>query len=50
MSVADIRRATPGWADIDDHAVEMAVSRLRRSLNDADLIQTVMKRGYRLSV
>jgi uroporphyrinogen-III synthase len=50
MSVADIRRVTPGWADIDDHAVEMAVSRLRRSLNDADLIQTVMKRGYRLSV
>jgi uroporphyrinogen-III synthase len=50
LSFADIRRETPGWGHIDDHAIEMAVSRLRRSLNDADLIQTVLKRGYRLSV
>jgi uroporphyrinogen-III synthase len=34
---------------VDDHAIEMAVSRLRRSLHDNNLIQTVMKRGYRLA-
>jgi uroporphyrinogen-III synthase len=34
---------------VDDHAIEMAVSRLRRTLHDSDLIQTVMKRGYRLA-
>jgi uroporphyrinogen-III synthase len=49
LSCADIRRAAPNWADVDDHAIEMAVSRLRRTLNDGDLIQTVMKRGYRLA-
>jgi uroporphyrinogen-III synthase len=49
LSCADIRRATPNWAGVDDHAIEMAVSRLRRSLHDNDLIQTVMKRGYRLA-
>jgi uroporphyrinogen-III synthase len=50
MSCADIRRETPGWTQVDDHAIEMAVSRLRRSLGRADLIQTVMRRGYRLAV
>jgi len=50
MSCADIRRETPGWTQSDDHAIEMAVSRLRRSLNGGDMIQTVMKRGYRLAV
>ncbi len=49
LSCADIRRAAPSWADVDDHAIEMAVSRLRRTLNDSDLVQTVMKRGYRLA-
>lgn len=49
LSCADIRRATPNWADVDDHAIEMAVSRLRRILPGGDLIQTVMKRGYRLA-
>ncbi|GGD40606.1 uroporphyrinogen-III synthase [Microbacterium faecale] len=32
------------------HAVEMAVARLRESLGYADLVTTVIKRGYRLSV
>jgi len=27
----------------------MAVSRLRRTLHDGELIQTVMRRGYRLA-
>lgn len=48
LSVANIRRAAANWASADDHAIEMAVSRLRRSLHQTDMIQTVMKRGYRL--
>ncbi len=34
----------------DTHAVEMAVTRLRGSLGDSNMIQTVVKRGYRLAV
>jgi uroporphyrinogen-III synthase len=49
MSCAEIRRATPNWSTVDDHAIEMAVSRLRRTLDGTDLVQTVMKRGYRLA-
>ncbi|MCB8044539.1 winged helix-turn-helix domain-containing protein [Microbacterium oxydans] len=33
-----------------DRAVEVAVGRLRDSLGRGDLIQTVVKRGYRLAV
>lgn len=33
-----------------DHALDMAVNRLRSALPSADLIQTVVKRGYRLRV
>jgi uroporphyrinogen-III synthase len=50
LSSADVRRLVPGLTDVDDHAIEMAVSRLRRSLPDADLVQTVIRRGYRLAV
>jgi uroporphyrinogen-III synthase len=32
----------------DEHAVEMAVARLRASLGGAEYVQTVVKRGYRL--
>jgi uroporphyrinogen-III synthase len=54
LSSADIRGAVPSWEAVDDHAIEMAISRLRRSLagtrlDGVDLIQTVMRRGYRLS-
>jgi len=49
LSCAEIRRATPSWAAVDDHAIEQAVSRLRRTLHDGELIQTVMRRGYRLA-
>lgn len=54
LSAAEIRRLVPGWAGVDDHAIEMAVSRLRRSLDGTELdglgvIQTVVKRGYRLA-
>ena len=34
----------------DEHAVEMAVARLRAALGGSTLIQTVVKRGYRLRV
>ncbi len=32
------------------HAVEAAVARLREALGGIDLVQTVVKRGYRLAV
>ncbi len=33
-----------------EHALEMWVSRLRRSLPDPNMVKTVVKRGYRLAV
>ncbi|MCP2343529.1 uroporphyrinogen-III synthase [Actinomadura rupiterrae] len=33
----------------DEHAVEMAVARLRRGLGRAGIVETVVKRGYRLA-
>ena len=33
----------------DEHAVEMAVTRLRAALGDAGIVQTIVKRGYRLA-
>lgn len=36
--------------DGDAHAVETAVARLRSALGDARIIQTVVKRGYRLAL
>ncbi|GAA2373741.1 uroporphyrinogen-III synthase [Dactylosporangium salmoneum] len=49
MSCADIRRNMPAGAAVDDHAIEMAISRLRRALNGTQLIHTVIRRGYRLA-
>jgi len=34
----------------DEHAVEMAVARLRAALGGSSFVQTVAKRGYRLRV
>ena len=34
---------------LDDHALEVAISRLRRSLEVPGLISTVVRRGYRLN-
>ncbi|MBO9705686.1 MAG: uroporphyrinogen-III synthase, partial [Arthrobacter sp.] len=39
-----LAQGTPG------HALDMAVNRLRRALPDGSLVQTVVKRGYRLRV
>lgn len=48
VSRADLLRVSPGSGD-DDHAVEVAVGRLRAALGDPGIIQTVVKRGYRLA-
>jgi uroporphyrinogen-III synthase len=34
----------------DEHAVEMAVTRLRVALGGPEFVQTIVKRGYRLRV
>ncbi|WP_190344447.1 uroporphyrinogen-III synthase [Streptomyces venezuelae] len=49
VSRADLLRALPG-AGRDEHAVETAMARLRGALGAPKLIQTVVKRGYRLSL
>ncbi|MFF8189341.1 uroporphyrinogen-III synthase [Streptomyces bobili] len=46
---ADLLRALPG-AGKDEHAVETAMARLRTALGAPKLIQTVVKRGYRLAL
>lgn len=55
MSPTEIRHRVAGWSEVDDHAIEMAVSRLRRcldgtTLDGLGLVQTVIRRGYRLAV
>jgi uroporphyrinogen-III synthase len=49
LSSADLRAAIPDRSGVDDHAVEMAVSRLRQALPGTDLVQTIVKHGYRLA-
>jgi uroporphyrinogen-III synthase len=44
VSRSELATALPD--EPDDHAVDMAISRLRRSLPVPDLIATVIKRGY----
>jgi len=46
LSRAQLLAALPRGSD--EHAVEMAVARLRTALGAADYVQTVVKRGYRL--
>jgi uroporphyrinogen-III synthase len=46
---AELLRALPGGGD-DEHAVETAMTRLRSALGEARLVQTVVKRGYRLAL
>jgi uroporphyrinogen-III synthase len=46
---AELLRALPGGGD-DEHAVETAIARLRTALGHARLVQTVVKRGYRLAL
>ena len=46
VSRALLAGALPRGAE--GHAIDMAVARLRSSLGAADLVETVIKRGYRL--
>ncbi|MDI3389387.1 uroporphyrinogen-III synthase [Streptomyces sp. B-S-A8] len=46
---AELLRALPG-SGRDEHAVETAMARLRAALGVPKLIQTVVKRGYRLAL
>jgi len=48
MSRRELLTALPEASD--EHAVEVTVARLRTALGRPDLIDTVMKRGYRLAV
>lgn len=45
-----LRRHSGREAGVDEHAVETAVGRLRAALGEPSLVQTVVKRGYRLAV
>lgn len=49
VSRAELLRALPGTGR-DEHAVETAMARLRAALGAPRLVQTVVKRGYRLAV
>jgi uroporphyrinogen-III synthase len=49
LSREALGRALPGESS-DGHAVEVAVARLRGALGDPAIVQTVVKRGYRLAV
>jgi uroporphyrinogen-III synthase len=45
-----LRRHSGRLDAVDLHAVETAIGRLRTALGTADLVETVVKRGYRLAV
>jgi uroporphyrinogen-III synthase len=45
-----LRRHSGRESTVDDHAVESAIARLRAALGVPQLIQTVVKRGYRLAL
>ncbi|MCW2877577.1 MAG: Uroporphyrinogen-III synthase-like protein [Sphaerisporangium sp.] len=48
---SELRVVLPGGPSRDsaEHAVEMAVTRLRRALGPSGIVETVVKRGYRLA-
>ncbi|MFB4262043.1 uroporphyrinogen-III synthase [Nonomuraea sp. GTA35] len=51
VSRAELRTVLPGSVarDSAEHAVEMAITRLRRALGPSGIVETVVKRGYRLA-
>ncbi|MEO3791910.1 uroporphyrinogen-III synthase [Nonomuraea sp. B10E15] len=51
VSRADLRTVLPGGVarESAEHAVEMAITRLRRALGPSGIVETVVKRGYRLA-
>jgi len=48
VSRRELTSALPGGGE--EHAVETAIGRLRTSLGGGQVVQTVVKRGYRLAV
>jgi uroporphyrinogen-III synthase len=48
VSRAALLSALPGDGN-DEHAVEVAIGRLRTALHDPRIVQTVVKRAYRLA-
>lgn len=48
VSRAELAAALPGT--VDEHALEVSMSRLRQSLGAPGLVNTVVKRGYRIDV
>ena len=49
VSRSELLAALPGRGN-DEHAVETAIARLRAALGNPKLVQTVVKRGYRLAL
>ncbi|MET7461921.1 uroporphyrinogen-III synthase [Nonomuraea sp. NPDC005501] len=51
VSRTELRTVLPGSLarDSAEHAVEMAITRLRRALGPGGIVETVVKRGYRLA-
>lgn len=45
----ELRQAISRGTAVDDHAIEVAVARLRAALGDGSIVRTVVKRGYRLA-
>ncbi|MET3803540.1 uroporphyrinogen-III synthase [Nakamurella sp. UYEF19] len=48
ISRSELASALPGGS-ADEHAVEMAIGRLRTALGNPRIIQTLVKRGYRIA-
>lgn len=48
VSRAELASCVPGGS-ADEHAVEMAIGRLRTALGNPRIIQTLVKRGYRIA-
>jgi uroporphyrinogen-III synthase len=49
LMVGGVPWSRDGRPQADEHAVEMAVARLRRGLGRSGIVETVVKRGYRLA-
>jgi uroporphyrinogen-III synthase len=48
VSRKELTAALPSGGE--EHAVETAIGRLRSALGESNVVQTVVKRGYRLAV
>ncbi|MBG6239906.1 uroporphyrinogen-III synthase [Mycetocola sp. CAN_C7] len=48
ISRAELAAALPG--NVDEHALEVSMSRLRQALGISGLVSTIVKRGYRIDV